>query len=146
MSANNTDDLSISQAIEILEERVAEIRKDVPKYSEFTMLVPEKGDLDLLSEFIAEVNEGLGVKGLQRMELKALSAEGFRDWFAWFTTAVPFAVAWGAVKKYCGASRCSLKVRLPDQSEIDVSAATPEEAERLFKCASRIVITKQREP
>jgi hypothetical protein len=139
MTASNTDALSIAQAIELLEAPLAEIRKEMPGYSEFFMIVPDSGDSDLLSEFIDGVNLDFGSEVLQRTELVALDAHGYREWFAMLKGAVPFAVIWAGIRRYCGASRCSIKVKA-GEDEIDVGAATQEEAERLFHCAARFII------
>jgi len=145
MTASNTKDLRISQTIDILESHLSEIRKEMPWYNDLFMIVPEEGNVELLSDIIAAVNLDLHEEVLEQIQLVALDASGFKDWFAMVKGAIPFALIWAGLKRACGASRCSLRIKVGD-SEIDVTAATPEEAERLFKCASRIIITKNRDP
>ena len=103
------------------------------------MIVPEGDDVDLLSEFIDGVNLELDSDVLVQLRVVALDSSGYSELYAKIMSAVPFALIWAGIRRYCGVSRCSLKVKVGDR-EIDVSAATPEEAERLFNIASRVTV------
>lgn len=139
MTASNTDALSIAQAIELLEAPFVEIRKLMPGYVEPLMIVPEFEDLTLLSDFIDGVNLEVEAAALEQVQLVALDANGFREWYGMIKGVIPFAVIWAGIRRYCGASRCSIKVKVGEE-EIDIGAATPGEAERLFHCAARFII------
>lgn len=139
MPTSHTKALSIAQTIDILEALFVEIRKEMPGYKEPLMIVPEAEDLDLLSEFIAGVNFEVKAAALEQVQLIALDANGLKEWFAKFKDIVSVAVIWAGIRRYCDASRCSIKVKA-NEEEINIGAATPEEAERLFHCAARFII------
>jgi hypothetical protein len=145
MKASKTEALSIAQAIDLLEGPLTARQKVMGGAVGPLMIVPEDGDVALLSEFIGGVNLELEGEVLVQVQLVALSGAGHSEWYGSILSAVPFAVIWTGIRKYGGASRCSLKVEA-DGHVIDVSAATPEEAERLFNSVARVMIYRIEDP
>lgn len=145
MNTRNTAALSIAQAIALLEPPRAAMQKEIAARFPAGKIVAAGDDEALLSEFIAGVNLELGEEVFVQERLVALSAAGHSEWYGKIWSALPIAVIWAGIRRYSGAGRCSLKVKVGER-EIDVSAATPEEAERLFNLAAGVIIYRIEDP
>jgi hypothetical protein len=136
--------MNILQAIESMEGEMAPIRERFPKFADDFEFVSEDNDEQLLTDFSIKVNELLGLNEIEIGQVARFSEVTPDECIAFLKGLAAVTALWTAVIKYCALKKCTLKVK-HGTDFIDVTAATSQEAERLFKCASRIIIQKPRE-